>query len=218
MVQSKLLLKYKGIDHFFSKKINSSMDLLNPRRHKFSVSMEQVHSDKIKIIDHSGLRHVYGCDAVITRSRNILLTVRTADCLPVLIFDPILRIAAAVHAGWKGLYKGIVSKCIEKMVTLGSDPRNLLVATGPHIRVCCYHVPFARVKVFGGKDTKGVIKRNSFWYLDLETILKIELMQMDIRKNNTDIIPICTCCHRNYPSFRRDGRNSLRQVSGIELK
>lgn len=218
MVQSKLLLRYKDINHFFSKKINSSGDLSRLCKNEYSVSMEQVHSDKIKVIENSGLRSVYGCDAVITRRRNIFLTVRTADCLPVLIYDPLLKMIAAIHAGWKGIYKDIVTKCIKKMVMIGSNPKDLLVAMGPHIRVCCYNVPFERIEIFREKYSEGVRKKNSSWYLDLETVLKIKLKQMDIGMENIDIIPICTYCDRNYPSFRREGWKSLRQLSGIELK
>lgn len=80
-------------------------------------------------------------DALVTDQPAVLLSVRTADCLPVLIVDPRRRAVAAVHAGWRGLLKRIVEKTVERMHgVFGSEPRDLVAALGPSIRACCYEV------------------------------------------------------------------------------
>ena len=80
-------------------------------------------------------------DALLTDQAGILLSVRTADCLPVLLADPKRRAVAAVHAGWRGALARIVEKVVGEMRRVyGSEPRSLLAVIGPSIRVCCYEV------------------------------------------------------------------------------
>ena len=80
-------------------------------------------------------------DALLTDQAGILLSVATADCLPVLLADPKLRVVAAVHAGWRGALARIVEKTVGEMRRVyGAEPRSLLAVIGPSIRVCCYAV------------------------------------------------------------------------------
>jgi YfiH family protein len=80
-------------------------------------------------------------DALLTDHPGILLSVRSADCLPVLLIDPRLCAVAAVHAGWRGALERIVEKTVGEMRrTFGTRPRDLLAALGPSIRACCYGV------------------------------------------------------------------------------
>jgi len=80
-------------------------------------------------------------DALLTNQAGILLSVRTADCLPVLLVDPKRRAVAAVHAGWRGALARIVDKAVEEMRrAYGSEPESLLAVLGPSIRACCYEV------------------------------------------------------------------------------
>jgi hypothetical protein len=90
--------------------------------------------------ERSGLGQPEG-DALLTDQAGILLSVRTADCLPVLLVDPKRRAVGAVHAGWRGALTRIVEKAVGEMRReYGSDPRSLLAVLGPSIRPCCYEV------------------------------------------------------------------------------
>lgn len=101
--------------------------------------------------ERAGTGHPAG-DALVTDQAGILLTVRTADCLPVLLVDPKRRAIAAVHAGWRGALARITQKTVGEMQRLyGSDPCNLLAAIGPSIRVCCYEVGEEVEEAFHGR-------------------------------------------------------------------
>lgn len=80
-------------------------------------------------------------DALLTRETDVLLGVRTADCLPILVVDPQSRAVAAIHSGWRGALKRIAEKTIGEMRRLyGSKPQRLFAALGPCIGACCYEV------------------------------------------------------------------------------
>ena len=81
------------------------------------------------------------CDAIITNQRNIGIGVVTADCLPVLLYDPVQSVIAAIHAGWRGTVKGIVSKVISQMAdTFKRRTEDIVAGMGPAIGPCCYTV------------------------------------------------------------------------------
>ena len=80
-------------------------------------------------------------DAFITDEKNLPIAIRTADCVPVFIFDPIRRVIGLAHAGWRGTYKEIASKTVQRMQEkYASQPSDLKVVLGPCIRECCYKV------------------------------------------------------------------------------
>lgn len=90
-------------------------------------------------------------DGLMTASPGILLTIRIADCLPVLLVDPTRRVVAAVHAGWRGALARVVEKAVGDMRrAFGSDPQDLIAALGPSIRACCYDVGEEVVEAFYG--------------------------------------------------------------------
>ena len=90
-------------------------------------------------------------DGLMTAEPGILLTIRIADCLPVLLVDPQRRVVAAVHAGWRGALARVIEKAVGDMRrAFGSDPRELIAAVGPSIRACCYEVGEEVVEAFHG--------------------------------------------------------------------
>ncbi|HLY63523.1 MAG TPA: peptidoglycan editing factor PgeF [Terriglobia bacterium] len=95
-------------------------------------------------------------DALLTRESGVLLSVRAADCMPVLLADPKRRAVAAIHAGWRGALAGVVEKTVGEMVRIfGSRPADLLAAVGPSIRACCYQVGDEVVNAFCGRYPNG---------------------------------------------------------------
>ena len=104
-------------------------------------TINQIHSNKVKII-HSINDDTSNneADALITKSPNIILGILTADCAPILIQDPLRKIIAAVHIGWKGAYNKILERTIEELSNLGSDIKNIKLAIGPCIGPASYEV------------------------------------------------------------------------------
>ena len=105
-----------------------------------SVSMRQIHSDIIHHISDIPISPLVG-DGVITNTPGLLLSIQTADCLPILLADPKKRAVGAFHAGWRGTLARVVEKGIGEMRRqFGSNPRDLRAAIGPGIHKCCYQV------------------------------------------------------------------------------
>jgi YfiH family protein len=104
------------------------------------VTLRQVHSDIIRLIDRSGEPQLVG-DGMITKTPGILLGIQTADCLPIMLVDPKHRAVGVFHAGWRGTVKRIVEKGVGEMLRcFGSRPGDLKAAIGPGVHGCCYEV------------------------------------------------------------------------------
>ena len=178
------------------------------------VHMRQIHSDIIVTIDPSlhDFDNPPECDALITNIPGIPLMVMTADCTPVLIFDPIQKVIAAVHAGRAGALKGIVAKTIQKMHTaFGSRIDNILVVLGPSIGNCCYEVG---EKIAEEATDEGygfaVQNRKGHYFLDVNAILHHQLRKLGVNEEHIEHENICNACHNDtYFSYRAD-----RQVTG----
>ena len=104
------------------------------------VSCNQVHGADVAIAE-SELPGQVEADAIITSSGGIFPTIRTADCLPILAIDPVRKVAAAIHAGWRSTIQRITGKVIRTLTKeFGTRPADLITALGPSIRPCCYEV------------------------------------------------------------------------------
>ncbi len=123
---------------FFSKRLSSPSDL---KLHFPLFLPHQVHGDEIFYVDYNNLNQKINADACITDKKAIAVGIRTADCLPVLMYDEVKSIVAAIHSGWKGTVKRIVSKTIFFMIkSFKSNPLNIKVFIGPSICGRCYYV------------------------------------------------------------------------------
>ena len=168
MIQSKKLTKINNLKHGFfnsvggkSKNIYKSLncglgskDLLSNVRKNLKIVkskidkssqdiflLNQVHSNKFVYVDHKYKSKIKPkADAVITNQRNLPIAVLTADCVPILICDNQKKIIAAIHAGWKGLYRGIIKNVIKFMIKKGCKLKNISVAIGPSISAKNYEV------------------------------------------------------------------------------
>ena len=104
------------------------------------VSARQIHSSIIHVLETAPRRTLAG-DGFLTKVPNLLLSIQTADCVPVLLFDPEKRAVGAFHAGWRGTAKRIVEKGVGAMrIHFDSDPADIRAAIGPAIGACCYAV------------------------------------------------------------------------------
>jgi len=155
------------------------------------------------------LVHIPKADGLITSRKNVFLGVVTADCLPVIFYDKKSEIVGIVHAGYKGILKGILKNMVLSFKKLGSDTKNILVAIGPSIGVCCYDVSIERVEMFvnafEGIKTHKI--RNGKYFLDLKNIAKQSLISEGVSENNIEVSNICTKDYiKDFFSFRGEGR------------
>lgn len=209
MVQSKLLLKYKGLQHYFFDKYDTSHRTELPVKFDECIKVEQVHGNRMTLLQNGEKKYFPGSDGLVT-DQALFLAIRTADCLPILLYEPNKKIHAAVHAGWKGLFAGIVKNAIKAMKKLKANSQSIVVTIGPHIGKCCYNVSRERILRFqkaGYHINKACQLNEGNWYLDLAELAVSDLLFEGILKKNIDILPACTSCNKMFDSYRRDGVN-----------
>jgi YfiH family protein len=164
------------------------------------VLLNQVHSNKFFFIkkNHNFNKNIEA-DSVITNVKNVAIGILTADCVPVLIYDHDKKIISAIHAGWKGAYKGVISKTINFLIKNGSDLKNLIAVIGPCISDKSYEIkkkfmdkfikkdPINR-KFFKIKKNETYFCLNKYVYSQLRNlgIKNLEVINKDTfeRKNN----------------------------------
>ncbi|MCK4442699.1 MAG: peptidoglycan editing factor PgeF [Sulfurovaceae bacterium] len=191
---------------------------------KFIVA-NQTHSDHISIITDVTSRGwdsmdnaIDDCDALITNQKGVMLTILTADCVPILLFDPKQNVVSAVHAGWRGTEKQIVIKTITKMEQeFNSNPVDILVGIAPSIERCCYEVDWGVAQYFKEYDN-AFNKVGDKYMLDLPNINKSQLLKAGIQETNIQLSNICTSCEvDNYFSYRKEKGCSGRFMSMIGM-
>lgn len=204
MIKSRILSKYLNLMHFFGDK-NSSLNWEN------IITAEQIHGNKVAITKDNKTRFIKGYDGMVT-NKPLLLGIRTADCLPIFFFDPKNKVIAAIHAGWKGLYEGIIKNGIDEMKKLRCNPVNIKVAIGPHIQVCCYSISRQRMQKFENLFAEQRLKS---WYLNLSKVALYQLESLGVVASNIEISDICTSCNDQFWSFRRNGKKAGRMINVI---
>lgn len=209
--RSSLLEQMPGVRHGFGTRLSG--DWLSG---KCVSSLRQVHSNTVLVAEHAGL--IGEGDALITAEPGLLVSVRTADCVPILLADPEHNVVAAVHSGWRGTAAAIVRRTVEAMAReFASHPERLLAAIGPSIGRCCYAVGPDVAAQFGTLfpewDTLSQ-RRN----LDLVQANWRQLIHAGLPAGNIDFGEFCTACGISlFESYRRDGEASGRMVSAIGL-
>ena len=167
------------------------------------VLTRQTHSDIVRAVDASHRRGCFHrdypeCDALITATPGLALTVFTADCTPILLHDPVTGAGGAVHAGWKGTAQDIAGKTVAAMVThYGCRPEDIRTAIGPNIGQCCFEtdfdVPAALMEVYGREACLPHIRRaGEKYYVNLIEINALSLRRAGVR--HIDISDSCTKC------------------------
>ncbi len=237
MIKSKKLKKFRGINHGFfnrfggssngiyqslncgigskdkKKYVNKNLDIVKNKFSKTSANiflLHQIHSNKFVFINKNfkNKKKKIRADAIITNQKKIPIGILTADCAPILIYDNISKMIAAIHAGWKGAYKGIVSKVINFMIKKGCKRKNIYAAIGPCITQKNYNVKEDFLKRFLKKNKKNKIffkKRENTIYFNLPDYIKSQLKFNKI--SNIDHINIDTFEQKNnFFSARRSLR------------
>jgi len=150
------------------------------------------------------------CDALVSNRPNILLTVKTADCVPVLIGDPRSGAFAAVHAGWRGTSASIVKRAIEQLrAEYAARERDLRCAIGPAANVCCYEVGSEVIELFKerfpGSDHLFAPTTANHACIDLQSANRDQLLSTGVLSNRIQIAPLCTMDRTDlFFSYRRE--------------
>lgn len=194
------------------------------------VFSSQVHSDVVRTVTAAdagkGLdrKADYDADGLVTDVPGLGLTVFGADCLPILFYDPVRRVAAAVHAGWRGTALGIAERAVEKMAGhYGSDPADILAAIGPGIGRCCFEthedVPNAMTSALGVCATPYIDPiENGKFKVDLKGINAMRLERAGLLPEHIAVSGDCTACHpEKYWSHRVTNGVRGSQAAVIEL-
>jgi len=186
----------------------------------------QTHSDNIHIVTEDKTKGwkslsdaIEECDALITDRPHVMLTILTADCVPILLYDTKNHVIAAIHAGWKGTKAQIASKTITKMKeTFNTKVEDIIAAIAPSIGACCYEVGEDVAQHFF--DTpQGFRQVQDKYMLDLPQINKIQLLQAGLKEEHIEMSNICTACDvEHFFSYRKEQGCSGRFMSMIGLK
>ncbi len=170
------------------------------------VLSRQTHTDNVRIVTKEDCGTGYSkrsfcdVDGLITNERGVALVTQYADCTPLLFCDPVRRVVATSHAGWRGTAKGIGAVTVEKMVKeLGCNRDDIVAAIGPAIGSCCYEVDTPVFDEFSSLPISldGVFKRTdeNHFMLDLKLANKRILMAAGVKEDNIDVADLCTCCN-----------------------
>jgi hypothetical protein len=158
-------------------------------------------------------------DALVTSIPGLVLTVRVADCLPILLVDPESRGVAAVHAGWRGTLAGVLPSAVEALVReFRCAPSSLRMAVGPGIGACCFEVSTGIAALMehdiGLREGESREVGRSVW-LDLTRINSRQAVDAGLLPERIWTSGLCTKCDARFFSYRRDGKRSGRSVGAI---
>lgn len=203
MVTSSLLSELPWIEHGFGTRHA-------PLSQQGMATLKQIHSSVALVVGDP----TEGCagegDALITSRPGVTVSVRTADCFPILLADTRCRSVAAVHAGWRGTVDGVVVETLRRMrAEFGTHPADVTAAIGPGIGACCYEV---------GEDVARRFGLTQAGPLDLAKANLRQLASEGVSPERITVAGACTFCDSaQFYSWRRDHRTDGRMISYIRV-
>ena len=186
--------------------------------------INQVHSSKSLYIDTQSFQTPQTGDGIVTNIEGIGLAILTADCAPVLFFDPIAKVIGAAHAGWRGTLNGIIENTVDAMLGIGATKDNIIASIGPCISQVNYEVaiPFKKeiTKNYLLYEKFFLKKPNDKYLFDLSSYVEARLQNHGVKEISS--LGICTYeKENNFHSFRRAQHigeaSHQRNVSMIKL-
>ena len=181
---------------------------------------EQRHTDTVAVAE-LGKTYYPEADALILTNHEQAVFLNFADCTPLIAYDKKRNIGAVIHAGWKGTVGRIGTKTILKMMDdFNTDIRDVRVAIGPAISVCCYEVKedVFNMSMVSVKNNKGLYEiRDGKIYVNLKEINKRQLEELGVKY--IDVCPYCTSCNNDlFYSYRKEGGTTNRHSAIIKLE
>ena len=191
----------------------------------------QTHCNSVCLVDENFMlldplkraSKLNGVDSIVTSIPHVCIAVSTADCVPILMYDPVKRAIASVHAGWRGTCSRILSNTVRLMKsTFGTNPKDLVVAIGPSISPEVYEVGAELLEAFEDAKfdvNKYFARKSGALYLNLWEANKDILLEKGVNESNIQILGECTYSNpEKFFSARRLGVKSGRMLTGIMLK
>lgn len=198
---------YKNIE-IICNKLNISPDNI--------CKAHQLHTDDILVLNNNNkqkynfrVNNDEKFDAYVTNEKNIATLVTTADCNPIIIYDPVKNVVANVHSGWKGTVKQIylkVAKFLHKKFEC--NYLDLIVCVGPSINKCCWlsqdeDLRKLFLSIWPYEDEYIENKENGYFGVDFPYVIKKDLINLGLKKENIVLSNICTCCNtESFYSYR----------------
>lgn len=192
------------------------------------VYAKQIHSADVRIacsedLQPPELEPRFACDGFVTNCPGVPLAVFMADCIPVLLQDPVAGVIGAVHCGWRGSVQDIAGAAVAQMRALGARPEHMHAAIGPGIGACCFEVGSEVVegieRLLGG-DTAGLVceKLDGKFMADLKRANARRLTQLGVPARQIDISEACTMCRADqFWSHRKTNGKRGIQAAVITL-
>ncbi len=225
-----------GAEHFFGTRLSTvpvtpgraSAHGAERQGHRAAVilSVKQVHGTDALVVDRpveQGEMFEGGWDALVTNQPGLMVTVRTADCVPVLLHDPVRGVVAAIHAGWRGAVAGIVPKTVALLASrFGARVQDVRMAIGPSAGACCYEVDepvLTRLRdVFPEWHSVVSPVDAQKAHLDLRAFVRRQALREGLEAERIASVDACTICQPDvFYSYRREGVVKATMVSGIAL-
>ncbi len=193
----------------------------------------QCHSSNVAIVDENGRGRgalekdtaLVNTDGMVTNVKNICLSVQVADCVPVLLYDPVHQVIASLHAGWRGTVRKIAQEAISKMVqNYGSKAEDIIAGLGPSNGPCCYEIGEdvyreARIALGSVKDIIKPTQQPGKYILDQWEANIRQLKDAGVKEENIELAGICSQCQSDkFYSSRADEGVTGRFMAGIMLK
>jgi YfiH family protein len=183
----------------------------------------QTHTNCVAEILEIPENEISETDALVSNKIGICLCIQTADCVPILLFDPVQEVIAAVHAGWRGSVNKIVEVAVQKMISeYNSSPKDILAAIGPSISPEVYEVgdevvKAAKSSIPNSEKTLLINKARKFHFNLWEANRQL-LLQTGLQTDNIEILGECSYQNSDkYFSARKEGIDTGRMVSGIMI-
>jgi len=231
---STILSSLTGITHGFSTRtFGDARNMKNRKRILASTGLpsarlvwqKQVHGIAVGLVDEMSCGDtIPDTDALVFADGRVgsgvspILSVHTADCVPMLFVDPAARILAVAHAGWRGTIFSLASHSVRAMVKHGARRDRIIVTIGPHIGACCYNVPHERARRFLVNDryTRAISMRQGQWYLDLASVNTAQMVDAGISADHIDGSNYCTSCRVDeFFSYRKDTGETYGEIMGF---
>lgn len=177
--------------------------------------MRQVHGAEVATVGpRHGTHRPPECDGIVTTEPDVVLAVRVADCVPVLLADPVAGVIGAAHAGRLGVQKGIATATLARMRDLGAQAVTAWI--GPHVCGSCYEVPEdMRAEVSAAEPSAAAVTRGGTPALDLGAAVRAQL-----ERDGVTVVDVsrCTLESPDLYSHRRDGASAGRLAGLVRLR
>ncbi|HEY9585186.1 MAG TPA: peptidoglycan editing factor PgeF [Candidatus Paceibacterota bacterium] len=224
----KIFERFPNVTYGFSRRVDGSMHRhleksnrdtyfrkihIDPAR---VVTADQVHGIKVaRVFDETAGKMIDGTDGLMTDTKKLYLTATAADCFLLYFYDPTKNAVSIAHAGWRGVLGGIAVNVVGEMMTsFGTKPEDLLVGVSPGIQQCHFEISPKDRKSFA-RYSDFVSTKDGRVFVDLPSILKIQLVRAMVRTEHIDMSDECTHCNEaEYFSFRRDKPKDVEPMVG----